>query len=320
MIFDKLSTYDRHKVLKNMIGPYVAVLIAHSFSLEYKYSAATICILSLESTRKASLRSSFERVLAASFGLILSATIIRIFNFNPISLAVFIGIFMPLCIRFNLIHGFFTNIVLATHFLLNENTSLEFVLDQYILLLVGVICAIVSNLYVPSQNNEIISQLAKVDSVMKDIIFDFAKALKYKAVSLKQDELFEELKVNLDDCEQLVEMEKDNRFFFKQIDISKNYSLKFSEYMVLLKIRECFNKISTDISITSELAVILKDLATLNSSTYTYNTLLKRLKHSEERFKNEIDKNNLNIENKATYFLLIENIKELIELRVKNIF
>ena len=203
---------------------------------------------------------------------------------------------------------------------MNENASLEFVLDQYILLLVGVICAIVSNLYVPSQNNEIISQLEKVDSVMKDIIFDFAKALKYKAVSLRQDELFEELKVNLDDCEQLVEMEKDNRFFFKQIDISKNYSLKFSEYMVLLKIRECFNKISTDISITSELAVILKDLATLNSSTYTYNTLLKRLKHSEERFKNEIDKNNLNIENKATYFLLIENIKELIELRIKNIF
>ncbi|MGL5582225.1 MAG: hypothetical protein ACRDCE_14875, partial [Cetobacterium sp.] len=201
-----------------------------------------------------------------------------------------------------------------------ENVSLIFVLDQYILLLVGVLCAIVSNLYMPSQNNEIISQLEKIDSIMKDIIFDFAKALKYKAVSLKQDELFEELKINLDDCKQLVEMEKDNKLFFKKVDISKNYSLKFSEYLTLLKIRECFNKISTNISITSELAIILKDLATLSSNNYTYNILLNKIKRSEDKFKKEIDENNLNIENKATYFLLIENIKELINIRIKNIF
>lgn len=320
MIFNKLSTYDKHKVFKNMIGPYAAVLIAQYFSLEYQYSAATICILSLESTRKASFRSSFERVLAASFGLILSATIIKIFKFNPISLVIFTAIFMPLCIRFNLMQGFFTNIVLATHFLLDENVSLIFVLNQYLLLLVGVLCAIISNLYMPSQNNEIISQLEKIDSIMKDIIFDFSKVLKYKAVSLKQDELFEELKINLDDCKQLVEMEKDNRLFFKKVDISKNYSLKFSEYIILSKIRECFGKISTDISITSELAVILRDLATSSSNNYTYNILLSKIKHSEDRFKKEIDDNSLNIENKATYFLLIENIKELIKLRIKNIF
>lgn len=318
MIFGKLSTYDKHKVFKNMVGPYVAVLIAHHLALEYKYSAATICILSLESTRKASFRSSFERVLAASFGLILSAAIIKIFNFNPISLAVFTAIFMPLCIRFNLMQGFFTNIVLATHFLLDGNVSLKFVSDQYVLLLVGVLCAIVSNLYIPSQNSEIVSQLEKIDSIIKDIILDFARTLKYKAVSLKQDELFEELKIDLDECKELVETEKDNRLFFKKVDVSKDYSLKFSEYIILLKIRECFNKISADIPITSELSIILKDLATLSSSDYTYNTLLKRIQHSEDRFKKEIDEKNLNIENKATYFLLIENIKELIKLKIKN--
>ncbi|MGL4633395.1 MAG: hypothetical protein ACRCUO_02615, partial [Cetobacterium sp.] len=133
-------------------------------------------------------------------------------------------------------------------------------------------------------------------------------------------ELFEELKINLDDCKQLVEMEKDNKLFFKKVDISKNYSLKFSEYLTLLKIRECFNKISTNISITSELAIILKDLATLSSNNYTYNILLNKIKRSEDKFKKEIDENNLNIENKATYFLLIENIKELINIRIKNIF
>lgn len=61
MIFNKLSTYDKHKVFKNMIGPYAAVLIAQYFSLEYQYFAATIYILSLESTRKASFRSSFGK-------------------------------------------------------------------------------------------------------------------------------------------------------------------------------------------------------------------------------------------------------------------
>ena len=98
-------------------------------------------------------------------------------------------------------------------------------------------------------------------------------------------------------------MEKDNKLFFKKVDISKNYSLKFSEYLTLLKIRECFNKISTNISITSELAIILKDLATLSSNNYTYNILLNKIKRSEDKFKKEIDENNLNIEKQLISYL-----------------
>ena len=320
MLFNKLTTYDRHRIFKNMTAPYLAVLIAKYLSLEFTYSAATICILSLESTRKASFRSSLERVLAASFGLIISSTIIKICNFNPISLLIFTGIFMPLCIRFNLIQGFFTNIVLATHFLLNKNTTFEFVLNQFMLLLVGVICAIIFNLYMPSQNNEILSELEEVDSVMKDIILDFSKALKYKAVSLEQDELFETLKIKLDDCKNLVEMEKDNKIFYKKLDVVESYSLKFSEYTVLLRIRDCFDKISKNTSITLELASVLRDLVILPTNFYMFSTLLKRLKNSERKLKDEfIDKTDILI-NETIYFQLIEDIRELITLRKKNIF
>ncbi|MDX8336710.1 MULTISPECIES: aromatic acid exporter family protein [Cetobacterium] len=320
MLFNKLSSYDKHKVFKNMLAPYTAVLIAQYFSLGYQYSAATICILSLESTRKASLRSSFERVTAASFGLILSATIIGLCDFNPISLVIFTGIFMPLCIRFNLLQGFFTNVVLASHFLLDKNVDVFFVLDQFFLLLVGVLCAIFFNLYMPSRNNEINSQLQKIDSIIKIILLDFAKALKYKAVSLKQDELFEELKVNLDDCRVLVETEKQNIFFQKKIEVSNDYSNKFSEYIILSKIRECFNKISDDISITNELASILKDIATLNLNKYTYRFILKRLEQSEKKFRKDLEESSLTIENETMYFQLIESIKDLITIRSEKIF
>ncbi len=319
MFFQKLTTYDRHRVFKNMIGPYVAILIAQHLNLEYPYSAATICILSLESTRKASFRSSLERVLAASFGLFLSSLIIKLSGFNPISLAIFTAIFMPLCIRFNLMQGFFTNIVLATHFLLDENISLIFVLDQFYLLLVGVLCAIISNLYMPSQNNEILSTLDEVDTIMKDIILDFSKTLKYKSVSLAQDELFESLKSKLHDCKLLVEMEKDNKIFYKKLAIAENYSIKHSEYLTLLKIRENFDKFNNNSSSSLELSSILRDLATLSSTEYTYNMLLKRIKRLEVKFKNEFSNQTSDFENDASLFQIIENIKTLIELKKSNI-
>lgn len=320
MIFNKISMYDRHKVIKNMIAPYIAMLIAQHLNLGYKYSAATICILSLESTRKASLRSSLERILAASFGLALSAFIIKICNFNPISLVFFTAIFMPLCIRFNLMQGFFTNVVLATHFLLNKNIDFYFVIDQYILLLVGVLCAMFANIYMPSQKSEIILSFDKIDNIMKDIVFDFSKTLRYKAVSLNQNEFFETLKSEIETCKELVSMEKENKFFYKKISIEKNYSIKVSEYIVLLKMRECFDKISKDLPITHELSSVLKDLSTLSPNDYVYNMLLKRVISAEIKFKERLSHKEQNFENEATYFLLIENVKEYINLKKSNIY
>ncbi|WP_297487051.1 aromatic acid exporter family protein [uncultured Cetobacterium sp.] len=320
MIFDKITAYDKHKVLKNMIAPYIAMLIAQHFNLGYKYSAATICILSLESTRKGSLRSSIERLLAASFGLLLSALIIKFFNFNPIALVFYTAIFMPLCIRFNLMQGFFTNIVLATHFLLQKNVDLYFVLDQYILLLVGVLCAMFANIYMPSQRSEIISYFDKIDVIMNDIVFDFSKALRYKAVSLNQNSLFETLKLELENCKNLVSMEKDNKFFYKKITIEKNYSIKVSEYICLIKMRECFEKISLDLPVTHELSLILKELSTLSSNDYVFSTFLNRTKSIEKKFKDSLSHKEKNFENEAVYFQLIESIKEYIALKKSNIY
>lgn len=320
MIFNKLTSYDKHKVLKTMIAPYIAMLIAQHLNLGYQYSAATICILSLESTRKGSLRSSLERILAASFGLLLSSTIIRMLEFRPISLVFFTAIFMPLCIRFNLMQGFFTNIVLATHFLLDKDVSWPFVLNQYILLLIGVLCAIIANIYMPSQKSEIISSFDKIDAIMKDIIFDFSKTLRYKAVSLNQNEFFISLKEELDNCKSLVGMEKENKFLSKKISIENNYKIKVAEYIVLLKIRECFEKISKTLPITLEMSMVLRDLSSLTPNEYVYNMLLRRVESAEGKFKERLSHKEKNFENEATYFQLIENVKEFIKLKKSNVY
>ncbi|MEG0236016.1 MAG: aromatic acid exporter family protein [Cetobacterium sp.] len=323
MLFNKLTNYQKHEVFKNVFGPYVSVIIAQYFSLDYEYSAATICILSLQSTRKSSFRSSMERIIAASFGVLLSAIIIKICNYNSISLAIFSAIFLPICIRFNLIQGFFTNIVLATHFLLKKDTDFLFILDQYFLLIIGIGIAIFFKLYMPSQNNEILSRLDEIDSIMKDIFLVFSKKVKYKkilekTIFLEEDELFQEVKNQLDECKILVQVEKENNFFFKEKNIDKNYNNKYSEYLSLIKINDCLKEVNLERIVSEEIQYIFIELSSNKENEYTYNLLLKKIDISKKLIEKNILKDDLSFEIESSYFRLIRNLELFIKLKKNN--
>ena len=113
-------------VIKNAIGATIAILIAQLFKLTNVMTAGVIVLLSIQNTRKESLSIAFKRLIATFIALLITPIIFKLFSFNPFSFGVFLLIFIPILIRFNLQDGIVVNSVLVTHLIIDKDISFPF--------------------------------------------------------------------------------------------------------------------------------------------------------------------------------------------------
>ena len=64
-------------------------------------------------------------------------------------------IFIPLAVKFNVEEGIVVSSVLVTHLLTEKSTSLFWIINEIALMLVGVIVALIVNLYMPNTEDKI---------------------------------------------------------------------------------------------------------------------------------------------------------------------
>src|SRR5699024_7029214 len=99
--------------------------------------------------------------------------------------------------------------VLVTHLLLEESTSWFWVQNELLLMLIGAGIAILINLYNPSKDKMIVELRDEADETMRDALLSLSKGL--REGSPFEYGLLEQLDGLLDEAEQLVFLESENR-------------------------------------------------------------------------------------------------------------
>lgn len=139
-----------YRTIKTAIGAAVGMLIAQSLGLKYGTAAGVIVILSVQSTKRQSVKIAIQRMGAFFLALFLSSLLFNAAGFTPIIFGVFLLIFVPLAARFKLNEGIVVSSVLVTHLLVEKTTEVPLIINEILLMLIGVSTALVLNLYMPS--------------------------------------------------------------------------------------------------------------------------------------------------------------------------
>ena len=125
------------KVLKIAVGATLAIIIASYFSLLYAVSAGIITLLTLQDTKKETFLVATKRIIAFVISYILVFITFKILGFNPMAFGLFLLVFTGICIRFKFQESIPMNAVLATHYLLEKNVSIEMFKNEALILLIG---------------------------------------------------------------------------------------------------------------------------------------------------------------------------------------
>lgn len=165
------------------IGASAAIYIAELLRLQYATSAGTIALLTLITTRWGTFRLSLQRLITyvvsvgicwAVFGVIPSMWIgYGVFLFLIVLMTEWLGWKSTLSV----------NAVIGTHFLTTQDFSAGFMINELLLVVIGISIAIVLNLFHinNAHENGIIQSMRHVEHEMKKILTEVAGYLVQKS-------------------------------------------------------------------------------------------------------------------------------------------
>lgn len=123
---------------KIAVGSCGAISIAMALNLEYATTAGIITLLSIVPTKWDTLKLSMYRVITFLLSVIVAWTFFQHMNSEWLAYGLFIFLLVVFSEWTGLKATISVNAVTGTHFLMTHDFSLEFILNEFLLVLIGI--------------------------------------------------------------------------------------------------------------------------------------------------------------------------------------
>ena len=189
------------RTLKTAVAAGIAMLISETIHLDYYVFAAIIAILSIQETRKKSLRASYERVMASLLAIAMGALMFTLLGYSPATLTLYFVMFIPLVQQLKLQDGLITSVVILTHLYTEGAFTLDLFLNELLLIAIGVGVGLIVNMYMPTLDREIERIKGSIDRSLAVLFYDVAACIEtgvYNNHSMMLNQTREDLKQGKD--------------------------------------------------------------------------------------------------------------------------
>lgn len=172
-----LQKSDYIKIFKIAAGAGIAVIIAQSLGVNYSTSAGVITLLSIQNTKKETIRVMTLRLYSFGMALALAALSFFLFGYGALAFGVFLLFFSGASLMLGMQEGISVNTVLMTHFMAEQSMTLQNVGNEMAILVIGAGIGVLLNLYIPGKEKQIQAKQREIENRMKLILRDMARRL-----------------------------------------------------------------------------------------------------------------------------------------------
>lgn len=304
-----------YRTLKTALGTVSAIYIALHFGLKFATAAGIIAILSIQSTRKQSLRFAAKMIGAFIIALSLAALLFNFFGYTPLVFGFFLLLFIPLAVRLKVQEGIVVSAVLISQLLLEHNTAPPLILNQLALMGIGVSIALLLNLYMPSFEHKIRQKQNLIERTMQEILVDMAGALRNQAVSIKEEELFLELERQLRKGRDMAVKNYNNSFYYSNSDYTQYMDIRLQQLYCLKKLRKHFDRLFNTYKQTLLIADFTLQVAQNFRSHDAANKELANLNELRQSFTTmELPQDRDEFENRGMLYQFLNDMEEFLLL------
>ncbi len=170
-----------YRTIKTAIGVGLAIWIAQLLELKSFPSAGIITILCIQVTKKQSLKAAFSRFVACLIAMAYSFVFFEGLGFTPLVIGLMLLLFIPTTVITGVKEGIVTSSVIILHIYSAGNVTVELLLNEISLLVVGISVALLINLYMPSMEKQFVQYREEIED-------DFALIFRKLALYLRTGE------------------------------------------------------------------------------------------------------------------------------------
>ena len=170
------------KSLKIGIGSGLAIILAHFLGLKYEIFAGTITLLTILTTKLETIRLSLYRMITFMFSTLACFLIFNHLGSGWIEYGVFVLLMVFFCEMMGWGATISVNAVIGAHFFTEGNFSLDFITNEFMLLLIGIGIAIVLSLFSNNKGTKrrVMNDMQYVEDQIKEILNHMASYLRKK--------------------------------------------------------------------------------------------------------------------------------------------
>lgn len=212
------------RALKTGIGGCMSYYIAESLHLEFASSAGIITLLTLQQTKWETLKLSYRRVFTFFMTYL---TCMLFFNIIPapwLDYGIYLFILVFLCESLGWRTAVSANAVTAAHLISEQNFSHEMMLNELLIVLIGISMAIIFNLFHINETHEahLIENMRDVEKRMSGLLKDLAGYLRHQYIGR---EIWRDVEALQEDLAQYTNeaQEYQNNTFFSHPEYYINY-------------------------------------------------------------------------------------------------
>ena len=196
---------NREKWLKSIkfaLASVIAIGLADLLGLKYATTAGIITILSIQNTKKETLKVAARRAAAFVCSLLIAGVCFGIFGFTIAGFAAFLLGFSAICLYLGWPEALSMCAVLVSHFLTEQSMEQVVLLNETLLFVIGAGMGILANLHLHHKTAEF-DQLAKqADDCMQDTLTAITTQLTRQSTRKNTVEKLEKLQVSLEQLQE----------------------------------------------------------------------------------------------------------------------
>ncbi len=156
--------------LKIAVAALLSIFIAGELGLQYSATAGIITVLSIQRTKRETLRSAANRGTAYLCALVLAYVCFRMLGYTLPAFAVYLLLFAFLCMSAGWQEAITTDSVLITHFMNEGSMGPRMLANETLLFVIGAGIGILMNLHLHSKESDFLMMADEVDKQIKGIL------------------------------------------------------------------------------------------------------------------------------------------------------
>ena len=168
------------KSLKIAVGSGLAIVLANLLNLKYDIFAGTITLLTILTTKWETIRLSFYRMVTFLFSVVVCFLVFNHLGGEWLEYGIFVLIMVFFCEALGWGATISVNAVVGAHFFTEADFSLQFILNEFLLLLIGIVIAVVLSLYSNNRGTQkkVLRDMQYVEENLKGILLHMADYLR----------------------------------------------------------------------------------------------------------------------------------------------
>lgn len=305
------------RTIKTAFGMTLGVIIAKMLGLDNYVSAAILVVLCVKNTKVKSVEAALSRLVSCLIAIGFSYLFFEYLGFNPVVLGLLVLFFIPVTVMLGTQEGVVTSCVIILHCYNSAHVTPAVMLNETILILVGLTIALLLNLYMPNQQNELERYKREIEQEFQIILSHFSDAVKFPDIKLETGKL-KQINQLIEEAKSIAFKDVENHFVRNENSYYHYFDMRGKQIILLKRMVHLINEMSQTDKVHVQCSEILEDMSR-NISHHDYTLIrlhdLYDVKIALE--KHDLPQNFEQLKSRAAAIQLINEIEAYLMIKSK---